>query len=121
MEFKTKEEIYDAIISWEHDAGESFVDYFDGSLREGSYLFWCLGKGYITPEQFHAWEEDDMAFNNDIVFGQEKYSVVQEPEFVFNAREEFDQAYEKAMRILAEFLSLTNTYQYRVKKFFEEN
>ena len=113
---RTQNEIYEAIISWEIEAGESFVDYFDSSLKEGSYLFWCLGKGYITPEQFRAWEEEEMAFNTDIVFGQEKYSVVQEPEFNYQ-----DEAYEKAMYILAEFLSLTHTYQKRVDNFLKEN
>jgi hypothetical protein len=121
MEMKTKEEIFESIRNWEIDAGESFVDYFDGRLNEVNYLFWCLGKGCITSEQFQSWEEEDIAFSNDIVFGTENYSVVQEPDFDFSNREVYDEAYDKAMMILAEFLSSTQTYQRRVEEFFKEN
>lgn len=120
---RTPEQIYESICNYEIEAGESFLDHFDSSLNEVNLLFWAMGKGYITKEQFHAWEDNESLAisNDDILFGEEAFSIVKEPEWSFSDREEYDKAYEKAQRILAEFLASTKTYQERVQKFFKEN
>lgn len=39
----------DRIIAWEHDAGESFTDYFmHDNVADRSWAFWLLGKGYTA-------------------------------------------------------------------------
>ena len=54
---KTKEFIYGQIINWEMEAGESFLDRFDSYMNAYNIMFWIRGKGYITEENFHKWEE----------------------------------------------------------------
>ena len=108
---RTVNEMYEAIRDWEMEAGEDFVDYFDSSINEANLLFWALGKGYITPVQFQAWEANrSYASNSEIVFGQEEWSIVKH---VDGTIEDYDLAYLR----LAEFLASSITYQARVEEF----
>jgi hypothetical protein len=109
---RTSEQMYKDIRAWEMDAGESFLDYFDGSLNEANLLFWAMGKGYIGEEGFKVYEEEDVVSGDDIVYGCYPYSIVKEGENGWKEEE-----YEKAMRILAEFLASSKTYQIRVDEF----
>lgn len=110
---RTAEQMYEYIRKWEMDAGESFLDYFDGSLNEANLLFWAMGKGYITEEGFKAWENEGSSVSgDDIVYGEEPYSIVK-----WDNGEWVEEDYEKAMKILAEFLASTDTYQERVDQF----
>ena len=120
---RTKEEIFEAVRNWEMDAGESFLDYFDGSINLTNFVSWSLGKGYMTEEKFHAWEAEEYNFisGDEILFSEEEFSIVREPEFTFNDRDNHDKEYDKAQMILAEFLSSSKTYQKRVDEFLKEN
>lgn len=109
---RTKEQMFEDIRNWEMDAGEDFCDYFGSYVNEFNLLFWAWGKGYITEEQLQAYEKNRHASLSDIVYGDETYSIVKESEYA-----EYDEGYEKAYKILAEFLTSTNTYQERVEEF----
>lgn len=111
---RTKEEIYNAIVEWEMDAGEDFVDYFSGNMNEFNFMFWALGKGYITAEQLQAYEKDSFASGGtSFVLGDEEYSVVVED----HDNPDWETAYNKSREILAEFLYSTITYQTRLDDF----
>jgi hypothetical protein len=78
-------------------------------------MFWCQGKGYITEEQLVAFELDNPS-GTEYWYGDEEYSVVQDSD----DSNDWEVGYEKAFRILAEFLSLTETYQRRVDEFLKD-
>lgn len=114
---RTVDEMYNDICNWEMEAGEDFLDYFDSSFNEINFMFWALGKGYMSEDKFHAWEAEknkNFISNAEILIGDEKYSIVEETE---NWKEDVRKGY----RILAEFLASTTTYQRRVKEFFTDN
>lgn len=109
---RTKEKMYEDIRNWEMEAGEDFLDYFDSQINPFNFMFWCLGKGYITEEQLQ-WFEIYTSHGNDYLFGDEEYSVVNEKQ----CEDDYDAGVEKAYRILADFLTTTVTYQKRVDNF----
>jgi len=110
---RTKEEICEAIIDWEQDAGEDFVDYFNSYINEYNFMFWALGKGYITAEQFRAYENDDIP-STSFVLGDEEYSVVYDA----SEGDDWETPYRKSREILADFFSASTTYQTRLDNFF---
>ncbi|MFS0905652.1 hypothetical protein AB3N02_21650 [Priestia aryabhattai] len=112
---RTKEEMYNDIKNWEKNAGEDFLDYFGSDMNEFNLMFWALGKGYITEEQLQLFEKETCP-STSYLFGDEDYSIVNDE---YNERENFDKALEKAYRILADFLTATNTYQTRVDRFLK--
>ena len=110
-----RNEIFRQICDWQMDAGESFTDYFDSSINVPNFMFWCLGKGWITQEQFHAWEDEmkgkgrfDEPSSMDVIEGGELYSISNEDNW------------EKGYMALAHFMSESKTYQRRLKKFLDE-
>lgn len=110
------EQMYKDIRNWEYEAGESFGDYFEGSINEFNLLFWATGKGYITPEQLQKYEnKKEHTSLDDIIYGEEEYSIVKADE-----EKSFDEQYEEAMKIFAEFLASTKTYQNRVDNFLND-
>lgn len=108
---RTKEEMYNDIREWEMEAGEDFLDYFGASMNEYNFMFWCLGKGYITEYQLQAFEAEKHT-GTEYLIGTEIYSVVNEEE-----NKDWDSACAKAYRILADFFTATMTYQKRVDRF----
>lgn len=110
---RTKEQMYNDIRAWEMDAGEDFLDYFDGSLNEWNLMFWALGKGYITEEQIQSYEKETIP-STSFLLGDEDYSIVNEGQY-----NDFDDALEEAYMILADFLTSTDTYQKRVDNFLK--
>jgi hypothetical protein len=113
MKFRTQEEMYQAVRGWEYEAGEDFLDYFDCDINVFNFMFWCHGKGYITTEQLQEFEKED-CHGTSYLLGDEDYSVVQD-------EDDWEACCEKAYRILAEFLVLTETYQRRVDTFLKDN
>lgn len=116
-----KETIYNGIVEWEQEAGESFTDYFS-DINEVSFMMWALGRKYITPQQFNLWEEafskrelEATCFNyylyssngSDVPFA-----------CVNDGHDWTEEGQEKAYRIFAEFVSESTTYQKRLKAFF---
>lgn len=112
---RTKEQMYKDIRNWEMDAGESFLDYFGSNLNESNLLFWAMGRGYIDEEGFKAWEKDKYSSGDSIIYGEEPYSIVKESD-----EDKDEDGYEKAMKILAEFLASSDTYQKRVGHFLSD-
>lgn len=113
---KTADEMYSDIRGYEIEHGESFLDHFDGDFGQPSFMFWCLGKGYIDAYKFDKWYEENerqwSCIGCELIYGDEEYSIVKE-------LDDWEAPYEKAMRILAEFLVSTTVYQERVKEFLE--
>lgn len=119
-----KQEIYEAMVNWQMDAGEDFLDYFDGDMNAISFMCWARGKGYISIEQFNMWEE---AYNGDFseagwatryvhnCHGEEPgYAVVNEEDWT-------EEGQEKAYGILAEFISESKSYQLKFNNFLKDN
>lgn len=117
---KTVEEMYEACRDYEIRHGESFLDHFDSDFNQGSFMFWALGKGYITTEQFNVFHDTYMESfycdtGDSLIFGQEEYSIVQDFEGV-----DWEEPYKKGFMILCEFLTSTAEYQRRVEEFLGE-
>ncbi|MGM0837735.1 MAG: hypothetical protein ACQEV7_16390 [Bacillota bacterium] len=120
----TKDEIYGLIKSWEEDVGESFVDYFNSDINARTYMTWCLGRKYISPNQFNAWlvaysenklEADDP---NYFVYNEDNDEDV--PFAVVISEEWNEEDQRKAYQILAEFISEIDDYIGRLKEFLSE-
>lgn len=114
IKIRTKEEMYCDIMAWEHEAGEDFLDYFGSRLNEFNFMFWALGKGFITDEQLNSYERCYRSAGTEFLYGDEDYSVVKEDDF-----ETYMDGFEYASKILAEFFASSITYQRRVDHFLK--
>lgn len=115
----------DRIIAWEHNAGESFTDYFmHDNVADRSWAFWLLGKGY-TSRANEIIEEIVRQESNKIrlcldqellydVHGQEPWD---EEAKTYNWNQE---NYDKNVMLWSEFLLATALYTGRVEEFFKE-
>jgi hypothetical protein len=117
---KTVEEMYEATRGYEIRHGESFLDHFDSDFSQPSFMFWALGKGYLTTEKFDAWHDEYMKpyycdCGDRLIYGDEEWSIVSDEDV------EWEVPYKKAFMILAEFLASTTEYQNRVEEFLKEN
>jgi len=118
---RTKEQILEAILKWEEDNGESFTDYFDANMNADTFIFWCVGKGYITTEQYRQWEKQyrqKISYASDL--NSYLYNEDNDPDvpYAIVITEEFNQeALEKAFGILAEFIETSLIYQERFEEF----
>lgn len=117
-----KQDVYEKIVGWEREHGESFLDRFDGYLRAGSFMFWSLGRGYIDKERFALWEAD---YNADELEADDANYYIMNDEVPYAlvdlAPGDYDEAkYEKAYEIVAEFISESPTYLERLDEFLNE-
>ena len=120
----TKLEAYNAIVKWQMEAGESFLDYFEGDFNAVSFMMWCRGREHITVEQFNLWEKayinkEDEAYDaqslaHDCHGDNLPYAVVSEENWT-------EEGQERAFMILAEFISESVIYQKRLNEFLEDN
>lgn len=119
----TKELVHKKIREYEVEAGENF---FDGALAVSplSFMAWCLGRKYITPEQYDDWS---VAYINNNLEG------IDENYFIYNCQGEYgasfapvvvddwsEKSQEKADLILGEFISESKIYRNRFRKFMRE-
>lgn len=106
--------IYERIIKWEEDAGESFTDYFmHDNVRNQSWAFWLLGKGYTE----RANQIIDEIINGEECIDQELLYEL----YDINEGPDYHTPFLKNVALWAEFLSATPTYVERVNEFFENN
>lgn len=122
----TTAEIYLKIKEWQMEAGECFLDRFDSYIHAEQYMFWALGKGYLTQERFHLWEDNydslvceaswatRYVYCDDICEGDDVYAVVASP----NGWNEGDQ--NQAFRYLAEFIASSKKMQEEFREFIED-
>lgn len=116
----TKKEVYDKILAWQKRAGEDFIDYWGSNITVPSFMFWCLGRGHLSMEQFNAWENDYMA-KDFMVF-----HYADEPNYFIGGSMDLPyslcdhDSWEKGIEILAEFISKSITYQNRLEGFLKE-
>lgn len=126
MKQLTKEEIFNSIIEYNHEAGESFEDHFGHNINEATFMTWCLGKRYINPLQYDYWTRDqsDMKLEaTDLNYylynaeDQEDYLIYA----VVHSVKWNDKDYERAIKILSEFISEISIYQKRFQNFMKES
>jgi hypothetical protein len=120
----SKQEILAKMLQWEQDNGESFTDYFNADIKAHTYMTWCLGRKYITPEKYNEWL---IAYgNNELDADDPNYFVYNDqgeygPSFAVVYSEEYNQTdHHKAYGMLAEFFSEITVYQKRLAEFFAE-
>lgn len=115
----------DRIIAWEHNAGESFTDYFmHDNVADRSWAFWLLGKGYTVRAN---------EIIEEIVRQQEsKAYICLDQELLYDIHGEYtwdeeskthnwsQENYDKNVMLWAEFLLATALYTNRVEEFFKE-
>lgn len=118
-----KENIYNKIVEWENEHGESFVDNFGHLIKENTFMTWCLGRNYITPKKFNQWIQhfmkdkleatDPNYYLYDSDGGDIEFAVVISDEWNMESQDE-------AHKILAEFISEIDIYKERLLEFLEE-
>lgn len=107
------------IHEFEHEAGESFADYFmaTNKVKPVSWGFWLLGKGFIErANEILDIIEEGKTPDQELMF--QAYSQHMDTDSVSN--EAFHREYDKDILLIAEFLCSTNIYQRRVAAFFEQ-
>lgn len=113
------------INEWEHDAGESFTDYFmHDNVADRSWAFWLLGKGY-TSRANEIIEEIIKQQNSKvhICLDQELLYDIhdQDPWDEVSKTHNWNQEnYDKNVMLWSEFLLATSLYTQRVQDFFKE-
>ena len=120
----TKEEVFAEIYAWQERNGESFVDYFNADIKAPTYMAWCLGRQYITPDQYNAWVA---------AYGQNKLEADDPNYFVYNEENDEDAPFavviseewnepdwDKAYSILSEFIAEIDVYTERLNRFLAE-
>jgi hypothetical protein len=117
------DELANRIRNWEIDIGESFCDYFT-NINAPSFMFWCLGRGYLTKEKFNMWEES---------FSTNKHGKADDFNcFLYNEHNDPDAQFAVvisedwnehssfvAFRIFAEFCLGSTIYMKRLEDFFK--
>ncbi|UNA01450.1 hypothetical protein MG295_00033 [Bacillus phage vB_BcgM] len=118
----TEQKVFEAIIKYEHEVGESFLDRFGYNINAANFMFWARGKDYINVEQFAEWEH---AFSNgELEADDPNYYVYTDDEDVTFAliidEEMEEETYHSAMRIVARFISESSTYTRRFTDFIDD-
>lgn len=108
-----KEQIFKDIKEWQGRYDESFFDQFEMNINSREFMFWAVAKNYITIEQFQSFEKAARVYN--YLIGDEEFSLLQED----NA-DDYDNIYDKANEILAEFISTSIYYQNLVEDFLSD-
>ncbi|ASR79724.1 hypothetical protein JANET_45 [Bacillus phage Janet] len=112
-----KSKVFYAIIDWEHEHGESFVDRFGYLINAPNFMFWAHAKGYIDQYQFNEWEDMYPALEAD----DPNYYIYTDDidvEFALVVDEDrTEEEYHRAMKMLAEFISESKIYTERFEKF----
>ena len=116
--------IYHMMVNWEIEAGEDFLDYFDGSFNPVSFMFWARGKDYISIEQLNEWEE---AYKENDLHAVTAMNIVHNchgdniPFAIVSEDEWTADGQAKAYLIFAEFINESKVYQRRFFQFLSSN
>lgn len=112
----TTQELADKISEWEHNAGESFTDYFmHDNVKDNSWAFWLLGKGFAERANEIILE---ILAGNDCLDQELLYEVYPTYDEDDKWIEESD---DKNRLLWAEFLIGTPYYLSKTLDFFNEN
>jgi hypothetical protein len=114
----TTQELVDKILQWEHNAGESFTDYFmHDNVKDNSWAFWCLGKGFLEHGNIII---NEILAKNTCIDQEVLYEIY--PTYDTDETEKWiPENHDKNVLLWAEFLLSTPFYFDKVMKFFEEN
>ncbi|MEB9013877.1 hypothetical protein P4H82_27300 [Bacillus cereus] len=115
----TTQEVFDAIIDFEHGVGESFFDRFDSYVNAVSFMFWARGKNYINVEQFNEWEH---AYENGELEADclNYYVYTDDEDVTFSVvidEEMEEETYHAALHIFSEFIAESSVYTNRFEGF----
>jgi len=118
----TTQEVFDAIIGYEHQVGESFLDRFGYNINAANFMFWAIGRGHIDVPKFKEWEH---AFcNGELEADDPNYYVYTDDEDVTFAlvidEDMKEETYHKAIRIVAQFISESSVYTRRLEDFLAD-
>lgn len=111
-------QIADKIIAWEHDAGESFTDYFmHGSVRDVSWAFWLVGKGFTERgnEILNLVNSGETCLDQELL-----YDIHPSYEYTEKTETWNQDNYNKNVLLWAEFLISTDIYKKRFEDFLVE-
>lgn len=118
-----KQQIFDAIVKFQHDHGEDFLDQ-GFNLDEKTFMTWCFGRKYITREQYNLWVDAyrhgqlEAIDANYYVYDWQGCKDV--PWAVVITEDYEEEAWDKAFLILAEFISEIDVYIERLQKYVSE-
>lgn len=100
------------IREWELNVGESFTDYYmDDRVKEVSWAFWLLGKGYKERANVLI----DMITNRESIDQQLKFEVH------LTSGDWNEEFYLKDIALWAEFLTASDRYFKDISEWFEDN
>jgi hypothetical protein len=110
------EAMFQRIIEWEYEAGESFTDYYmHDNVRDVSWAFWLLGKGFVERANEILNEVND---DKVLCLDQELlYDIY--PSYEGEDCSWSEENYHKNVRLWAEFLVSTDIYFQRITEWFD--
>lgn len=109
-------EAYINIRTFELEVGECFFDQNESFVKKYNLLFWLLGKGYLSNEQFNWWimnPSQYMGINSVFKTYNNKYSV-------FEGIEVEELTDNKQIQIISELIDSVDILQLRLNLILEE-
>lgn len=112
------EAMFQRIVDWEREAGESFTDYYmHDNVRDVSWAFWLLGKGFVERANEILNEVND---DKKLCLDQELlYDIYPSYEYTEQTNTWNEDNYYKNVRLWAEFLVSTDIYLQRIMEWFD--
>ena len=108
--------MFQRIIAWERDAGESFTDYYmHDNVRDVSWAFWLLGKGFVERANEILNEVNDdkiLCLDQELLY--DIYPSYEGEDCSWN-----EVNYYKNVLLWAEFLVSTDIYLQRITEWFD--
>ncbi len=112
----TKNTLFNIICDWESNAGEDFMDYYmHDNIKNASWAFWLLGKGYIE----HANIIVKLILDGERCIDQETLYYVYPIDYKYT-NEINEENYNKNIMLWSEFLVSTDFYTDSFLEFIKE-
>lgn len=135
----TTEEIFNKILDWEIEAGESFTDYFmHDRVDDKDWAMFLIGKGYeergkaiLKAVHEHELVGEPCCLDQEFLYNIHEYPKFEESlnwkglpsyDVLYDENQDWSRKkYEKDSALWAEFLSTHPVYLEKVKEFFKDS
>lgn len=57
--FKTTEDFFQAMVHWEHEMGEDFIDSNETFISLGFFIHWLRGRGIVSSDKFNLYAREN--------------------------------------------------------------
>lgn len=110
--------LHKRLLRWENSRGESFYDYFAHDyIKHSDWAYWLLGKGHIYRANKILESLDKLGNSYDQVF----LFVINPIDYKTDSQETICKIHSENMRLMAEFLCVSDMYNKKVNTFLRNN